>query len=400
MPKKVTVILHWNTDYAEIPRKELSNVVNMSYNPMVTAIEEWHSGKVLFNITGHTFQYLEQHYPELLDRIATLVKDGIIELTGTGFSHPILPLLPKERVKKQISDHLKYIEKRFNKRPKGFWPPELAVSPFVCNEIKAQGIDWIVIDYEHFELCQWFGNDLNAFERREKTITEILIDAFWAKGLQKIITYLRAMKTLRQANRKYINPLKRITIGENTSLKAYLSAVSWTYSTQFAVGGQIPLYGIRQHMKEIMKVESKILPLYGSDIEFFGYRELGPTPAKPRVFIQFLEQLEKKGITTISPSELPQESWASQADFLSTGSWSPDKSLRIWTESEDNKEFLRRSREIYGRLKALNWDNTILTQIEPELRILENSDSRGWAPLPERKQEAYSAMLKIYEILE
>lgn len=38
MTETVTVILHWNTDYAEIPRKELPKVVETSYEPMVAAL--------------------------------------------------------------------------------------------------------------------------------------------------------------------------------------------------------------------------------------------------------------------------------------------------------------------------------------------------------------------------
>jgi len=41
-----------------------------------------------------------------------------------------------------------------------------------------------------------------------------------------------------------------------------------------------------------------------------------------------------------------------------------------------------------------------LNKLLPLLRIAENSDSRGWAATPERKNEAYVAMLKIQEILE
>ena len=52
-----------------------------------------------------------------------------------------------------------------------------------------------------------------------------------------------------------------------------------------------------------------------------------------------------------------------------------------------------------------DWKNLAVIQVcvaklEPYLRIMENSDPRGWAPIPERKNEAYSAMAKIFEILE
>jgi hypothetical protein len=85
--------------------------------------------------------------------------------------------------------------------------------------------------------------------------------------------------------------------------------------------------------------------------------------------------------------------------MLDTGSWSPDKSLRIWTDSKDNRELTRRTDEIYRILDRLNYKESLMSQLEPFLKVAENSDARGWAPLLERKHEAYSALLSIDEIL-
>ena len=122
MTENVSVILHWNTDYAEIPRKELPIVVEKSYEPMVAAIEEWRDGTICFNITGHTIEYLQKNNPELIDRVKALVKDNTIEMLACGYSHPILPLLPRERVCTRINDHMKIIKKVFGKKPHfHFW---------------------------------------------------------------------------------------------------------------------------------------------------------------------------------------------------------------------------------------------------------------------------------------
>jgi hypothetical protein len=152
-------------------------------------------------------------------------------------------------------------------------------------------------------------------------------------------------------------------------------------------------------MKMIRKAKTPLLPLYGSDIEFFGYRDLASEAAKPKGLIDFLKKLKKHNIGTVSPSQVPEENWSQDSEYICAGSWAPDKSFRIWTDSEDNTEFSRRAEEIYSYLRHNNWDAKIIEKIEPHLRIFENSDPRGWAPLPERKLEAYSALLKIYEIL-
>jgi predicted glycosyl hydrolase (DUF1957 family) len=398
MVETLSIILHWNTDYAEIPRKKLPRVVETSYKPMVAALENWKDGTVCFNITGHTFEYLEKEFPELLDRIKALVEAKVVELVATGYSHPILPLLPPQRITKQIEDHITYLKKTFNITPKGMWPPELAISPLVLSKMKQLGITWTAADYEHFTLSQTFGNDLNPFEQREPTTTELLSKAFWAKGLNQLMAYYRSYRHLVEMNQKQTKPLQELAISSNKSIHGLLFAVSWTYATQFAVGGHVPLYNTKKHLKAVLKYPGKHLPLYGSDVEFFGYRQLGPEPAQPADLIAFLRKLNKKGIKTISPSTITN--WPDEPSFIGAGCWSPDKSFRIWRDSEDNREYYRRTKEIYEILSNVDWDQKIIKKIELDLRIVENSDPRGWAPLPERKQEAYEAMLSIYSFFE
>jgi predicted glycosyl hydrolase (DUF1957 family) len=398
--EKASVILHWNTDYAEFPRSEFPRVVELSYEPMITAIEDGFIGTICMNLTGHTFEYLLANHPELVDRIKRLVKANVIEMLASGYSHPILPLLPRERVASQLQDHIDMLKKLFGKKPKGIWPPELAVSPSVLSQIKKEGIEWTAVDYEHYLLSQFFGNDVNPFEMRDITTTEFLVEAYWAKGIRKISKYLRAMRLLVKRNKEQIDPLRRVTINNNENIKAYLSSISWANTAQFAVGGFIPFYKDKNLLKLLEKIDTKILPLYASDIEFFGYRSMGPEAASPKSLIDFLNVLTKKGVKITSPTQIPEEEWPKEATYLSAGSWAPDKSFRIWTDSEDNSEFIRRADEIYAILRARNWDKKLMKKVEPYLRIMENSDPRGWAPIPERKNEAYSAMAVIFDILD
>ena len=401
MIEKASVILHWNTDYAEFPRSEFPKVVELSYEPMITAIEDGFIGTICFNITGHTFEYLKANYPELIDRIKRLAKANVVEMLATGYSHPILPLLPRERVAIQLKDHIALLKKIFGIAPKGIWPPELAVSPSVLSQIKKEGIEWTAVDYEHYQLSQFFGNDVNPFEIREQTLTEFLAEVYWTKGIIRLKNYLKAKKLFEKANLEHTEPLKRVTISNEETIKAYLCSVSWSNTTQLAVGEFLPIYyDIKKHLKLIEKVDPKILPLYAGDIEFFGYRELGAKPASPKALIDFLNLLTKKGIKITSPTQIPDEEWPEEPAYLSTGSWAPDRSFRIWTDSEDNTEYLRRADEIYSVLRARNWDKKLMRKLEPYLRIMENSDPRGWSPIPERKNEAYSAMATIFDILD
>ncbi len=400
MPQSVSVILHFNIDYAEIPRNELPNVVRTSYEPMIKAIEEWSGGTACLNLTGHTIEFLQSRYPELITKIKSLVDDGVIELLATGYSHPILPLLPPKRIKRQIQDHVQLVKDVFNQPPKGAWPPELAVNPFVLKVFQDNGIDWIGIDHEHYMLAQTLGNDFNPFERREPTSTEVLAAAYWSRGLGKLRAYWKAYQFLMRKNKEFKITLARVLIRNDHAMKAVLMSASMWNSTQLALSGAVPIYSKKKHIKLVLKHPATHLPLYTSDVEFFGYRELGIPPPKPRALFEFLKDLQREGIEVKSPSHLEENAWNETAAFLGSGSWAPDKSFRIWTESEDNRTMNAFLSELYAMIETVDLELSELEQVERWLRIAENSDARGWAPLPERKHEAYSAMMSLYQFLE
>ena len=126
---------------------------------------------------------------------------------------------------------------------------------------------------------------------------------------------------------------------------------------------------------------------------------MGGKIPEPASLSQFLKKLHSKNINTLSPSQIPKKEWEEIPSFIGTGSWAPDKSIRLWTDSEDNREFIRRLNEIYQKLDQLSWNENINQNLEFYLRIAENSDARGWAPLPERKNEAFNALIEIQRYL-
>ena len=175
-----------------------------------------------------------------------------------------------------------------------------------------------------------------------------------------------------------------------------LTSVAWSNSTQLVLSQSVPriLYSEHKHIKSILRARQDVIPLYASDIEFFGYRKLGVNAVNPKRFSQFIKKLQKHGVSIVSPTKEIRRKEPLDSAYLTTGSWSPDKSLRIWTESEDNKELSRAMSEIYHVLQMQGWPKGILAEIETDLLIAENSDARGWSPLLERKKEAYLAIEK------
>lgn len=74
-----------------------------------------------------------------------------IELIGMGYFHPIFPLIPVEDWEEQISLSIELMERLFGRRPKGFWPPEMAFCMEMIPYLKRVGYEYVVVDSVHVE---------------------------------------------------------------------------------------------------------------------------------------------------------------------------------------------------------------------------------------------------------
>jgi alpha-amylase/alpha-mannosidase (GH57 family) len=77
---------------------------------------------------------------------------SIIEILGTGYYHPVLPLIPEadreEQLKRWqgIAHHL-FWRADFT----GFWPPEMGFSMELIPLLQRMGYRWVLVDSEHVE---------------------------------------------------------------------------------------------------------------------------------------------------------------------------------------------------------------------------------------------------------
>ena len=248
---------------------------------MLSALDGF-EGTLCFNITGHTLEYLLKHSPETIDVLHSLLASKTIELLGTGYSHPIIPLINPLRMKQQILDQKKFMQNTFSTNLKGFWPPELAISPLILQQIKEIGYDWVTIDQEHLAQSQTLTNSANPFEKRSMSSTEILVKAYFSSNpLAKMGNYVKALRYLVRQNNLLKNSLETIQFSNTETLNAVLSSQSWWNSTRFAISKTTSLYKESKHLKLIQNSPNMFIPLYTSYIEFFGYREFGGKIPKP-----------------------------------------------------------------------------------------------------------------------
>jgi len=126
----------------------IKQIVNESYKPIIDALREHPNAKITLNINGTLTEQLNDFgYNNLIEAIATLASRGQIEFTGSGKFHPLLPLIPEPEIKRQIQLNNETNKHFFGKiyKPRGFFPPEMAVSEEVFKTVKKAGFDWMIM---------------------------------------------------------------------------------------------------------------------------------------------------------------------------------------------------------------------------------------------------------------
>ncbi len=97
--------------------------------------------------------------PQLVDRYRHLVdvpamlnayrEADNIELLGTGYYHPIFPLIPHSDWSEQLAHGRAMIERVLGRAPRGFWPPELAFTMEMIPALVQAGYDYVIVDGVH-----------------------------------------------------------------------------------------------------------------------------------------------------------------------------------------------------------------------------------------------------------
>ncbi|MFX0052452.1 MAG: hypothetical protein ACFE8U_14295 [Candidatus Hermodarchaeota archaeon] len=127
--------------------KILDRIVKNCYLPFIQVLERDPSLKVTLNINASLAELLEDDYGVIMEKFAELARNGQIEFLDSGAYHPILPLLSQKEARMQIELNNKINSRIFGPiwNPRGFWPPELAVSENLAILVESIGYNYMII---------------------------------------------------------------------------------------------------------------------------------------------------------------------------------------------------------------------------------------------------------------
>ncbi|MFH1089964.1 MAG: alpha-amylase/4-alpha-glucanotransferase domain-containing protein [Pseudomonadota bacterium] len=120
------------------------------YRPVLDIFEAHPRFKAGVHFSGPLLEWLEEHRPETLDLLASLVGRGQIEPLSGGFYEPLLASIPRRDVLGQVRMMNDYLEKRLGRRPTGFWLTERIWDTGLPVALSGTGLQYTVVDDTHF----------------------------------------------------------------------------------------------------------------------------------------------------------------------------------------------------------------------------------------------------------
>ena len=125
-------------------------------------------GRVHLSVSGTLLETLSS--PGFQERVYGIVDCGsllwylqntrIIQILGTGYYHPVLPLIPRADCDEQLARWHGIARNLFARTSfAGFWPPEMGFCMELIPALKRQGYRYVLVDSEHVEPVTPMGWD-------------------------------------------------------------------------------------------------------------------------------------------------------------------------------------------------------------------------------------------------
>ena len=406
-----SVLLHANALYSEIPPARLPEVVERSYRPVLAAVLATPGARVALNLSGVTIEALAGERPDLyagspalVDAIREGVARGRVEVTGTGWAHAVLPMLPPALVDLDLGLFREAARRVLGVEPRGFFPPELGVDPTLPAALGRHGYAWAVLDRALVGRSR--AGHLNAHDAFDAPPTPPGRRAAEAErgGLMARLRWLRSVERAVLGEPDF-RPVRWRGAGGAETL-GVLADFRWNAYAAVCLARTAFLRERRlfQTLARALGRAEGVVFAYAGDVEFFGFggntiRE--PIPVE-RLGALLRHLADLPDVDLVLPSEAVGRGGAAEPVYVPAGSWSPDLDFALWEGDADNGRLNRLADRAAARfLDARDrLDPDVRDAVGRAVLLAYNSDGRGWNPLPERRLFCYDRALEAGRMLD
>jgi len=164
------------------------------YRPFVEVLSRHPHVKFTQHWTGTLLEWLNDHRPDFIRTLRTLVRRGQLELLTGSYYEAILPVIPPEDRVGQIRKLSAMIEDLFGVRPRGMWLAERVWEPHLVGSLASAGVQFVLLDDTHFRMAGIGDAGMAAYYRTEDCGTSV--DVF---PIDKTLRYLLPFRVIEEA---------------------------------------------------------------------------------------------------------------------------------------------------------------------------------------------------------
>ena len=148
--------------------KVFEELYDKSYEPFLKVLDRHPKVKFTFHITGPLLEWLQENKPAYLEKLFEMSGRGQLEFFSGGMYEPILPILPDRDKVGQIRTLNRYLEARFQKKPRGLWIAERVWEPQLPKPLAEAGMEYTAIDDAHFKAAGYSEEDTYGYYLTEE----------------------------------------------------------------------------------------------------------------------------------------------------------------------------------------------------------------------------------------
>src|SRR5258708_5385530 len=144
-----SMVLHFYQPPTQEP-EITKTVLKSCYLPLLRILSEKSGFGLTLNISGGLLLQLKKlGADEFFDLVKKLIGDGKIEIVNSVMYHPLIPIIPKDVITRQINKNRETLKEMLGvETTTGFFPPELALDSESLNLIDSK---YIFIDESSLE---------------------------------------------------------------------------------------------------------------------------------------------------------------------------------------------------------------------------------------------------------
>jgi hypothetical protein len=158
-------------------------LVDSNHRPLLKLLLELRPLPCALSIPwGLTERWVSEGYHDCLNMCAELLRSGHVEFVGTAAYQPILPLLPRPAIERQVADDQARHRELFpGWSCKGFLPPEMAFGPELLPILRDAGFGWVGVDDTPYACLN--GTPPNRYIPLCADLKVLLRSGLWSQAL-------------------------------------------------------------------------------------------------------------------------------------------------------------------------------------------------------------------------